>query len=73
MTELTSKIAKELSLLGASKGGQARANVLTAEQRKEIARKAVSARWEKAKAISQTAQVSSAGNVLKTKAEEISI
>jgi hypothetical protein len=71
MTELTSKIAKELSLLGASKGGQARANVLTAEQRKEIARKAVSARWEKAKAISQTAQVSSAGNVLKTKAEDL--
>ena len=71
MTELTSKTAKKLSRLGASQGGQARANVLTAEQRKEIARKAVSARWEKAKAISQTEQVSSAGNVLKTKAEDM--
>src|SRR5262249_18705833 len=31
----------------ASKGGRARANVLSAEERKEIARKAVMARWAK--------------------------
>ena len=71
MAELTTKTAKELSKLGASKGGRARANVLTAEQRKEIARKAISARWEKARAVAQTEQVSSAGNVLKTKAEDM--
>lgn len=40
--------AQELSALGASKGGRARASVLTAEERKEIARKAVNARWMKA-------------------------
>src|SRR5207253_6215644 len=37
-----------LSELGAEKGGKARANVLTPEQRSEIARKAVTARWVKA-------------------------
>ena len=40
--------AKELSKLGASKGGQARALSLTPEERKEIARRAIEARWEKA-------------------------
>lgn len=49
MPELTSKTAKALSKLGASKGGRARANVLTANQRQEIARKAISARWAKYK------------------------
>jgi hypothetical protein len=48
MADLTSKAAKQLSSKGASKGGQARANTLTSEQRSEIARKAVTARWEKA-------------------------
>lgn len=47
--EKTSNAAKELSKLGASKGGEARAKNLTAERRKEIARKAVQARWAKAK------------------------
>ena len=40
--------AKELSKLGASKGGVARAKKLSPEERSEIARIAVEARWEKA-------------------------
>ena len=40
--------AKALSALGSSKGGKARMNVLTQDERKEIARKAVRARWAKA-------------------------
>jgi hypothetical protein len=40
--------AKALSILGASKGGLARAQSLTPEQRSESARSAVEARWEKA-------------------------
>jgi len=48
MTDLTSDAAKTLSELGAAQGGKARANVLTPEQRSEIARKAVTARWAKA-------------------------
>lgn len=40
--------ARELSKLGASKGGRARANVLTATERRDIARRAVQARWVKA-------------------------
>lgn len=43
-----SEAAKALSLRGAAKGGRARANVLTPEQRSEIAREASRARWEKA-------------------------
>jgi hypothetical protein len=45
---LTSEAAKELSQLGASKGGDARAHKLSAERRSEIARAAVEARWAKA-------------------------
>jgi hypothetical protein len=45
----TSEAGKELSRLGAAKGGEARALKLTAERRKEIARKAVQARWAKEK------------------------
>jgi hypothetical protein len=45
----TSEAGKELSKLGASKGGEARARNLTSERRREIARKAVQARWAKAK------------------------
>ena len=37
--------AKALSALGASKGGKARAEKLTTEERKEIASKAAKARW----------------------------
>jgi hypothetical protein len=39
--------AAQLSLLGASKGGRARASVLTDDERSEIARKAAKARWKK--------------------------
>ncbi|TRZ53639.1 hypothetical protein D4S03_01455 [bacterium] len=44
--------AKALSKLGASKGGLARKSVLTPEERREIAQKAVRTRWAKAKGIS---------------------
>jgi hypothetical protein len=46
MTE-ASKAARALSKRGASKGGRARANVLTEEERREIAQKASRARWAK--------------------------
>ena len=40
-----SKAAKTLSKLGSSKGGLARAEKMTPEQRKEVAQKAANARW----------------------------
>jgi len=49
-----SKAGQELAKLGAEKGGQARANVLSPEQRSEIARNAVRARWLKAGKLKQT-------------------
>jgi P63C domain len=49
MTELTSEAAKKLSKLGAAKGGVARANVLTPEERREIAKNAIATRWAKYK------------------------
>ncbi len=42
--------AVALGKLGGSKGGKIRAQRLTAEQRTEIARKAVRARWAKVRA-----------------------
>lgn len=39
--------AVELGRLGGKKGGKARADKLTAEQRSEIARTAAQARWKK--------------------------
>jgi hypothetical protein len=39
--------AVALGKLGASKGGQARAAKLTAEERSEVAKKAAAARWKK--------------------------
>ena len=39
--------AVALGKMGGAKGGKMRAAKLTAEQRQEIARKAVLARWEK--------------------------
>lgn len=39
--------AVALGRLGGAKGGKARAEKLTAEQRSEISRKAAKARWEK--------------------------
>lgn len=44
-----SKAGSVLSALGASKGGKARAEKLTPEQRNEIATKAANTRWSKAK------------------------
>jgi hypothetical protein len=41
--------AVALAKLGASKGGKARAAKLSAKRRQEIARKAIAARWKKAK------------------------
>ena len=46
--DFSSDAARELSKLGAAKGGQARANALSPEQRSAIARQAVAARWAKA-------------------------
>lgn len=40
-----SKAAQMLSKLGASKGGKARAEKLSAERRRTIAQKAAKARW----------------------------
>ena len=42
-----SKLGKAFSELGASKGGRARANVLTSQERREIAKRAAEARWKK--------------------------
>jgi len=47
MTEEKNPAAVELGRLGASKGGKARAEKLSPERRKEIARKAAKARWDK--------------------------
>jgi len=41
------KAAQELGRLGGLKGGKARADKLTPEQRKAIAQKAAQARWKK--------------------------
>jgi hypothetical protein len=43
------KIPKKYQIEFAKTGGKARARSLTPERRKEIARKAVNARWAKAK------------------------
>ena len=45
---LSSTAARKLSKLGAAKGGNARASVLTPEERKEIGRRAIAVRWAKA-------------------------
>ena len=47
MSKPSTAHAAQLSLLGASKGGRARAGVLTQEERKAIARTAAQARWGK--------------------------
>jgi hypothetical protein len=49
--------AVALSKLGASKGGKARAESLTAKQRSKIAQKAAKARWEKTAQSTKEAQV----------------
>ena len=47
--EVKSAVASFLGRLGGLKGGPARAKKLTPERRSEIARKAVAARWAKAR------------------------
>lgn len=47
MAEEKNPAAVALGKLGASKGGRARAEKLTPEEKKAIARKAANARWEK--------------------------
>ncbi len=47
MAEEKNPAAVALGKLGASKGGKARAEKLSPERRKEIARKAAKARWDK--------------------------
>ena len=61
MVNKPNRNARALAKMGASKGGKARASVLTPEQRSEIARKAVRTRWAKAKGlpIEEVGQVSS--------------
>src|SRR4051812_18562897 len=61
--------AKTLSALGAAKGGRARASILSKEERQAIGRKAIAARWAKAKGISpeqQEQQVSESVDHYKT-------
>lgn len=53
MAKKTRDAAKTLSQLGAAKGGLARANTLTADERRDIARTAVRARWLKAGKLKQ--------------------
>lgn len=47
MAEEKNPAAVELGKLGASKGGKARAEKLTSEEKKAIAQKAAKARWDK--------------------------
>jgi hypothetical protein len=49
MSEEKNPAAVELGRLGGKKGGKARAEKLSPERRKEIARKAAKARWAKKK------------------------
>jgi len=48
ISEVMRKMGKKGGKAGGKKGGKARMASLTAEQRKELARKAVQARWAKA-------------------------
>jgi hypothetical protein len=49
MESMKNKAAVALGRLGGKKGGKARAEALSPERRKEIAKKAIAARWAKAK------------------------
>jgi len=52
--DVVSRIMREMGKRGGKKGGpkggKARMNALTPEERKELARKAANARWDKARA-----------------------
>lgn len=58
-----SKLAGELSRLGAAKGGRARANALTSEERSAIARNAVEARWRKEGKLSEVPRAECQGEL----------
>src|SRR4051794_1226718 len=49
LTERERKAAQSFARLGGLKGGKARAEALTPEERQEIAREAATARWSKTK------------------------
>jgi hypothetical protein len=49
MAKKRNPAAVALGKLGASKGGLARAKKLSAERRREIAKRAIEARWKKVK------------------------
>jgi hypothetical protein len=61
MTKKKNPHAVALGKLGGSKGGKIRAAKLTADQRSEIARNAVLARWEKAKKTKEKKSEETAG------------
>ena len=54
ISEVMRKMGKKGGKAGGKKGGKARMATLTPEQRKDLARKAVHARWAKAKKKSKT-------------------
>ena len=53
---MKNKAAVALGRLGGLKGGKARAEALTPERRKEIAKKAIAARWAKTEKGSERAK-----------------
>lgn len=54
MVDKPNRHARALAKMGASKGGKARAEILTPEERSEIARRAVRIRWAKKKGITDS-------------------
>src|ERR1700719_1582049 len=62
----SSEQAKQLAEAGSAKGGRARASVLTPEERSEIARNAVRARWAKAGKLKEQSAVQTEGIDTKT-------
>ncbi len=54
MTDERNPAAVALGKLGASKGGKARAEKLTAEERSAIAKKAAQARWAKKRELEES-------------------
>jgi hypothetical protein len=55
ISEVMRKMGKKGGKAGGKKGGKARMASLTPEQRKELARRAVQARWAKARKVSKSA------------------
>ncbi len=61
MTKKKNPHAVALGKMGGSKGGKIRAARLTSEQRSDIARNAVIARWEKARKLKEKKNEEAAG------------